>query len=347
MEKAGIVVRAMVVIGSLLLAATFFLPLWEIQLWAPQYPEGLAMQIWSHKFSGDITTINILNHYIGMAPIEEAGFAELKYFPIAFGILLGLGLIAALIGRCFAVATWSTLLLGFASYCLYDFWQWEYAFGHNLNPDAAIKMEDMTYQPPLIGTADFLNIQASSWPASAGMAFTLSCLLALIATAICFWPKKQRHSTSTAAAAAAVVALLGFLILIPKAQAGSPEAIAFGEDACVSCKMTITDKRFGGELVTPKGKIYKFDSLECLRSYQKTHKEQSFDVFVVDATQDGGLIAAAAAKFILKEKLRSPMGRGVLAGPSEEALNKAFGQAEILQWSDLESVVFSEHQHSH
>jgi copper chaperone NosL len=70
--------------------------------------------------------------------------------------------------------------VGFAFFSLYDFWKWEYEFGHNLSPDAPIKMEDMVYQPPLIGSKDFLNIQASSWPEIAGLAFAVSVFLAVV-----------------------------------------------------------------------------------------------------------------------------------------------------------------------
>jgi hypothetical protein len=58
--------RILVGIGSLLLLITFFVPLWQIMLWAPQYPEGLSMKIWHNNLSGNVDIINGLNHYIGM-----------------------------------------------------------------------------------------------------------------------------------------------------------------------------------------------------------------------------------------------------------------------------------------
>lgn len=177
--------RILVLIASVLLVLTFFFPLWRISIWAPQYPEGLSMQIWSHKFTGDVQTINILNHYIGMQAIEESSFPELQYFKIIFGILIGFGLLTTLINKRFVVYMWTLSMLGFAFWGLYDFWKWEYEFGHNLNPDAAIKMDDMVYQPPLIGTKQFLNIDATSLPEFAGYAFALSVFLAVAASVVC------------------------------------------------------------------------------------------------------------------------------------------------------------------
>lgn len=170
----------LITLASLLLGTTFIAPLWSISLWAPQYPEGLSMSIWSHKFTGDVSTINILNHYIGMQAIHENSFPELQYFPMMFGILIAFGILTALIYKRVIIYAWTTSLLSFASWGLYDFWKWEYNFGHELSSDAPIKMEEMTYQPPLIGTKDFLNIQASSWPGLAGYAFTTSILLSII-----------------------------------------------------------------------------------------------------------------------------------------------------------------------
>jgi copper chaperone NosL len=171
--------------ASVLLVLTFIFPLWQISIWAPQYPEGLSMQIWSHKFTGDVQTINILNHYIGMQAIDESSFPELQYFKIIFGVLIALGILTSLINKRFMIYTWALSMVGFALWGLYDFWKWEYEFGHNLNPDAAIKMEDMVYQPPLIGTKEFLNIQATSMPELAGYAFTIAVLLAVATAVLC------------------------------------------------------------------------------------------------------------------------------------------------------------------
>ena len=193
LNRMSRVSRVMIATASLLLVPVYFFPLWKIQLWAPQYPEGLSLSIWASKLTGDITTVNILNHYIGMAPIAEANFPELKMFPIAFAALIGLGFVAILIGRRFAAVGWAAGILSFSLWALYDFYQWEYRFGHDLNPDAAIKMDDMVYQPPLIGEKIFLNITATSWPEFAGYTFSFACVLALFVMASEVLKKRPLH----------------------------------------------------------------------------------------------------------------------------------------------------------
>lgn len=170
--------RWMVAFASGLLGLSFLFPLWQISLWAPQYPEGLSMQIWASKLTGDLQTINILNHYIGMMPIDETSFGELKYFPILFAVLLGLGLLTSLINKRPLLYLWTACLLAFSLLALYDFWSWEYRFGHELNPDAAIKMDDMVYQPPLFGEKVFLNIVATAYPGLAGWSMMATVFLA-------------------------------------------------------------------------------------------------------------------------------------------------------------------------
>jgi copper chaperone NosL len=172
--------RILIALSSLILALTYFFPLWKISLWAPQYPEGLSLHIWTSKLTGDIQTINILNHYIGMAHIDAASFNELKYFPIVFGVLIGLGLLSSILNKRYLLYGWTLTLVVFSVIALYDFWAWEYRFGHELNPDAAIKMEDMVYQPPLFGEKVFLNIVATAYPGLAGWAMMITVIAALL-----------------------------------------------------------------------------------------------------------------------------------------------------------------------
>ena len=121
--------------------------------------------------------------------------------------------------------------------------------------------------------------------------------------------------------------------------ASKPEPIQLGVDACTSCKMTLTDARFGGEILTSKGKAFKFDSLECLKSYLKKNPESGVKIFVVDSTRSGALIPAEKAIFVIDPTLRSPMGRGVIASESVESLSSFFAAQPIpskrYTWSEL------------
>ena len=86
-------------VAALLLLALFFVPLWNITLEAPQYPNGISMYIWINKITGDseftLQNINILNHYVGMKSIEPDSIPELSYFPIIVGVMVLFGVVAA------------------------------------------------------------------------------------------------------------------------------------------------------------------------------------------------------------------------------------------------------------
>src|SRR5262249_25990282 len=84
--------RALVVAAALMLGAIFLLPLWNLTMFAPQYPDGLRMDIYSYKLEGgragqDIKEINILNHYIGMKDLAPEDFTEFKWMPFVVGAI--------------------------------------------------------------------------------------------------------------------------------------------------------------------------------------------------------------------------------------------------------------------
>ena len=88
--------RILIAIASLSLIATYFLPFWFIHLIAPQYPEGLTMEIWLNRLEGEVEIINGLNHYIGMAKINADMFPELDYLVYIIGVYILLGLVVAM-----------------------------------------------------------------------------------------------------------------------------------------------------------------------------------------------------------------------------------------------------------
>ena len=160
--------KIILIIASLILILTFFFPLWSIDLEAPQYPEGIGLEIWINKITGqkpnDLNNINGLNHYIGMKTIVPDAIQELKIMPYIIIFMIALGLTAAFAGKRSLVYLWISLFVIAATVGLYDFYMWEYDYGHNLNPHAAIKIPGMAYQPPLIGSKMLLNFNAISLP---------------------------------------------------------------------------------------------------------------------------------------------------------------------------------------
>ena len=102
-------------------------------------------------------------------------FTILKYILGFFALLI---LAAAFIGRKKLVYTVFVTFTLFSILSMVDFYRWNYNYGHNLDPNAAIIVPGMSYQPPLIGYKQLLNFGAYSMPATGGMLFiTTGCLL--------------------------------------------------------------------------------------------------------------------------------------------------------------------------
>lgn len=159
------------------------MPLWEVRLGAPQYPEGLGLQILAHTVRGikpnDLMNINGLNHYIGMKPIHPESIPELRVMPWLIGALALTGVLIAWRGSRRALTTWLVAFALLGAVGLWDFWRWEYDYGHNLDMEhAIIIVPGMTYQPPLIGSKQLLNFTATAWPGGGTMALGVSFLLA-------------------------------------------------------------------------------------------------------------------------------------------------------------------------
>ena len=170
--------------AALMLVLVFFVPIWKITLEAPQYPEGIGLYIGIDNITGqkpnDLKNINGLNHYIGMKEIVPESIPELKIMPWIIGSLIVLGLVAAISGKPWVGYLWVGLFIVVLLVGLVDFYLWEYDYGHNLNPKAAIRIPGMAYQPPLIGSKKLLNFNAISLPAAGGWVAFISLALGAI-----------------------------------------------------------------------------------------------------------------------------------------------------------------------
>ncbi len=306
--------RVLLVFSSLLLIAMFFLPLWHIRLEAPQYPEGISFYIMLRSIVGggefDLANVNMLNHYIGMKPIVAASIPELKWMPWIVGVLIITGLLAAWSGKYKALVAWVGVFTVTAIAGLADFYRWGYDYGHNLAPDAIIKIPGMTYQPPLIGTKQLLNFTAHSWPATGGIAAGIALAVGVLAVILA---TRGRRSLGA-------MALFGLLASGCAQTSAMPELAFDGREACAYCAMSITDPRTGGVVVTSKGKKYAFDSVDCLASFAATIDLASARVWVLDFEHPGKLLPVADALFVpAPAGLSIGMGGGRIAISSKNA----------------------------
>jgi copper chaperone NosL len=160
-----------------------------VNLIAPQYPEGLGMVIDAHTVRGatehDLGNINNLNHYIGMKAIEPSQIPELRVMPWLIVGLAAFAAGAALVGSPKFTVAWLASFAALGTVGLWDFWKWEYTYGHDLDmAHAIIKVPGMSYQPPLIGSKQLLNFTATSWPASGTFVLALAFLLGVSALVV-------------------------------------------------------------------------------------------------------------------------------------------------------------------
>ncbi|HEU4647507.1 MAG TPA: hypothetical protein VFS33_00500 [Gemmatimonadales bacterium] len=170
--------RPLLFAAALLVAAAVFLPIWGMTLVSTQYPDGLRMVVYPSHIRGDIAELNALNHYIGMTPISDALFVELRLLPTAFGLLAVACMAAAFVRRSWASAVPLVLMAAVAGYGFWSMTQRLYQFGHDLDPTAPIRIAPFT--PPMIGTnqiAQFATYSYFSWgtflPILAGVLVTL------------------------------------------------------------------------------------------------------------------------------------------------------------------------------
>jgi len=179
MNRMSTTSRIVIAVGSLTMIIMYFVPAWSIYLVAPQYPEGLSMQIWLYKISGEVEIINGLNHYIGMKHIKAEMFPEFSYLVYILGAFILLGLVIAVTGSRKLLFAYLILSVIGGVAALVDFYLWGYDYGHNLDPTAPIVVPGMSYQPPLIGTKQLLNFTAFSGPDIGGWIFLVAGLLAI------------------------------------------------------------------------------------------------------------------------------------------------------------------------
>jgi copper chaperone NosL len=326
--------RLLLAVAAAAMLVATLLPLWEVRLVAPQYPEGLGLQILSHTVRGlgpnDLNSINMLNHYIGMKSIVPESIPELRFMPWLIVALAGGLLAIAWRGSRRWLLLWLAVVVVAGVVGLWDFWRWEYDYGHNLDLDTAvIIVPGMSYQPPLIGSKQLLNFVATAWPGSGAILLGLAWIIAVGA----WWTSGRRARRLAHPVLAAVTA--GLLLTTTGCGPAIP-AIALHLDECHYCRMIISDDRFAAAAITASGRTVRFDSVECLAEWAQGEATTPSAMWVSDAAQPGTLISVSEARFHRDTTVGSQMGRGWMAA----ALNAAPPSA--IEWSALTAAVQDE-----
>lgn len=141
--------------------------------------------------------------------------------------------------------------------------------------------------------------------------------------------------------------ILFLLILVMCACSAGPQPISYGEDACNFCKMTIVDQQHSAEAVTLKGKVYKFDAIECLVHYVSPLDESTFSyLLVANYDKPGILIDAKSSSYLISPNLPSPMGAFLNAfdDANRSAAMQTSMTGELHTWESLKTALASKNQ---
>ena len=179
--------RGLLAVAALLLIPIYLFPLWQMTMFAPQYPDGLRLDIYSYKLDGgndgqDVKEVNVLNHYIGMKELTTEAFTEFKWIPFVVGAMSLLFLRAAVLGKMSHLVDVVVLFLYFSLFSLWSFAYKLYAYGHSLAPTAAVKVAP--FMPPLFGYRKIANFEVYSYPGAASYALGAALVVLLAALAV-------------------------------------------------------------------------------------------------------------------------------------------------------------------
>lgn len=314
MKELSFTSRILVAFASGALIAVFFLPVWRIDLFAPQYPEGLTLNIWINGLSGDVDIINGLNHYIGMKHITVDMFPEFTVLPFVVGFFILLGILVAISGRIRFLLAYLVLTAIGGGLAMYDFYQWGYKYGHELDPKAPIQVPGLSYQPPLFGHKRLLNFDAYSFPHVGGWVVIGA---AAIAFSVWFfeWYRHRKPFSKNKPTLPTALLLILILPLISSCQT-KPVKFKIGTDNCHFCRMAIMDTRFGGQILTKKGKIFLFDDMHCLAAFLKAGTVPEKDIaqkLTALFDRPNEFLNLNDSWFVISDDNKSPMGSNAAA----------------------------------
>ena len=322
----------LLLLSSICLVVSIFVPIWQIDLDAPQYPEGLKLLIYSNALGGNVEIINGLNHYIGMKTLHAEDFIEFTILPYIIGFYALLCIIVVIMNSKKALYTLLILFVIFGIVAMADFWRWEYNYGHDLDPNAAIIVPGMAYQPPLIGFKQLLNFGAYSVPAIGGWLFILSGIFMLFSTL------KEMNFFKRFSKSSKPLSLLFMLFFISACNGPKTERIKINRDHCDYCKMTISSWQFAAEVKTSKGRFYKFDDIVCMTAYALENKNVKISSYYVnDFLKRNELINAENAYYLKSNEFMSPMGGNIAAFMSKDAAHDMIEKyhAVEISWNEI------------
>ncbi len=188
--------RILLVLAFLCLVPTYLAPLYKMTMFAPQYQDGLRLDIYSYKLEGgnhnqDVREINVLNHYIGMKDLVKEDFAEFRWLPFVIGVFGLLFLRAAVHGKVSHLVDVTVLFVYFGLFALWTFGYRMYQYGHSLDPKAAVRVDP--FMPPLFGYKKLANFEVYNYPQLGSYALAAAAVV-LVAAFVLAWRQWRREA---------------------------------------------------------------------------------------------------------------------------------------------------------
>lgn len=173
------------VAGAIAMGASYFLPWWNFNLVAPQYPQGLNLVVSLTGIGGDVAEIDIINHYIGMGHLSEGAPLERAFGGWAVALLVVAVVIATLAaGRKFGWVT-AAMAIGLPIGFIADTMYWLYTFGHDLDPKAPVHIAPFT--PAMFGAGKVGQFHTVATPTTG---FALA-LFGVVLVALAVWQRSK------------------------------------------------------------------------------------------------------------------------------------------------------------
>ena len=159
--------RVVLALLTIFVGLSFTAPMWHINMKAPQYPQGLDLYIYSYKVDGgndgnDVQEINVLNHYIGMAPLDRAALSDLDWIPFLFAAMIILALRTAVIGKVGSMLDLLVMTTYAGAFGFGRLYYKLYTFGHSLDPRAPVTVEP--FMPAMLGKKQIANFLTEAGP---------------------------------------------------------------------------------------------------------------------------------------------------------------------------------------
>ncbi len=233
-------------LAIVLMIVSYFLPLWKMNLEAPQYPQGLVLTAYGNRMEGDLTEINSLNHYVGVKEIKPDSVFELKLFPSALWGTVAILIASALLMRP-GWKRWlvAALLWAFPIGLLLDLQFWLYNYGHDRDPTAPYRIEDFTTK--VLGTTHVVNFTTRTMVSWGFVTMVAAALLVTVGPQVARFLRDTWQNTGTPGAVAGIA---GVLLLAGLAATAQPAAASVQQPSIASL---IAAASPGDTVIVPPG----------------------------------------------------------------------------------------------